>query len=110
MKIPKSIKIWQCVVCTSALTEKCFRRCGTTLTSHPAGVFFDYDCPACNHHGSYAIHVKDGYDAPEILRKLADLLEMEEKAEKGNIKTRLNSINSVDDLLKIGEKDAPREH
>lgn len=111
MKIPLNLSIHQCNSCKKKLAQENFLRCGVTLPK--PSVIFEYECGHCGHFGRYILDVADALNPSQALRKLADLLEKpskkEEETTKGNIRSQLNKIKGVQDLLKLGGENAPRE-
>lgn len=106
MKLPtEKWAIDKCGACKVKLEEKNFSRCGVVLKTQQ--IFFDYECRACAHRGRWTIDIQSNMDAPEALMFLATTLA--EGDSKGNIAADLNKIVGVQDLLKLGGKDAPRE-
>lgn len=111
MKIPKSLRVHVCNKCKGELQDKDFKRCGFNFIRHQ--YFFDYLCCFCEHNGCYVLQVSDTLTAGQALARLGESLiegDSEEPIDsKGNIRETLNKIVGVQDLLKLGGKDAPRE-
>lgn len=108
MKIPKNLNMDLCNECRKNLKDKDYKRCGVLLDK-PV-VFFDYECSNCQHVGRYVLALEEKIDPTEALIHLSSLLkETSEEPIKGNIRSELNKIVGVNDLLKLGGKDAPRE-
>lgn len=115
MKIPKSLRIHNCNKCKGELRDTDFKRCGFNFVKHQ--YFFDYLCRFCDHNGCYVLQVNASLTAGQALGKLAESLiegdaaetQQEESDSKGNIRETLNKIVGVQDLLKLGGKDVPRE-
>jgi RNase P subunit RPR2 len=108
IKIPREFKIHKCSECGAELTDSDFKRCGVSLSDKPSYVF-DYECGCCAHFGRYLLELKKGIEIPDALKILADLLKKEDNIEKGHIRSQLNKIIGVQDLLKLGGTDAPTE-
>jgi len=102
------LQIHICAVCKSPLKDINFSSCGIMLAK-PA-FFFDYKCEHCNHLGRYIMDLKVPMGPVASLSLLASLMEeTEEDDSKGNIKSQLNKIVGVQDLLRLGGDSAPRE-
>jgi len=110
MKIPPELNINQCNKCKAVLQDSAFNRFGFSIVTHQH--FFEYKCP-CGHTACYVLQASKSLSPPEALLKLAQTLiecEQEQASDsKGNIKDVLNKITGVEDLLKLGGNNAPRE-
>ena len=106
MTIPKSLKIHECSKCKAPLPDGAFARCGVSLNSEPRCAFFDYDCPACGFSGRYLMPCKAPPTA--ALSSLANLLEAGDK-QRETAHFDLSRIHGVEDILKLGGNNAPRE-
>jgi len=110
MKLPENLKIHTCFKCKASLADENFNQCGVSLLKPQ--LVFDYECPTCGHYGRYNLDLKTKMTPIEALNFLAALMEMEkiqQDSEKGNIRSQLNKISGVQDLLRLGGNDAPKE-
>lgn len=110
MKLPRDLQIHACFNCKSVLDDDNFTSCGISIAKPQ--VFFDYTCPSCSHLGRYFLDIGPPATPFERLKYLISLIETAEKDAdpvKGNIRSLLNKITGVKDLLRLGGKDAPRE-
>ena len=106
MKISREFKIHVCPACGAEMADSAIKRCGISL-ERPM-LFFEYNCPSCLYEGRFVINLERPIEPPDALRLLAELLP-ETKESKGNTASQLNNIFVVQDLLRLGGKDAPRE-
>jgi hypothetical protein len=116
----KDLGIHKCSECEAPLEDNNFMDCGLVLVSQsgPRVVYFDFVCPSCAYHGRWTFPIPDEMPAWEIAKDLAAcfiqtpdemyLLDKTE-SERRDIASKLTKINSVEDLLKLGGSDAPRE-
>lgn len=109
MKLPKRLEIYHCAACNAELGDSDFPSCGVSLHEQPAGIFFNYSCPNCSNFGRYLIPTKADIGPTVALRQLAELLDFEDASERGTIANELSKLYGVEDFLKLGGKDAPRE-
>jgi hypothetical protein len=110
MKLPRDLGIHTCFNCKNDLLDDNFKRCGISL-ERPQ-LFFDYECSTCEHSGRYYLELLTKMGPVESLIFMATLIEavnIQKNSVKGNIKQQLNKITGVQDLLRLGGTDAPRE-
>ena len=110
MKIPPNLNIRHCNSCRKKLDDKNFLRCGVSLPK--ADIIFEYECGHCGHFGRYVLDSVAGMTPTVALRKLAELLETptkKDEATKGKIRSELNKINGIQDILDYGGDDIPKE-
>lgn len=113
MKIP-DLDIHRCNSCKQLLQDSDFQRFGAVINQPQ--MCFDYHCRRCGHLGRYVLDVKTPSGKPDpiyCLQMLISLLQSPDAKSveplKGNIRAQLNKIEGIDDLLRLGGDDAPRE-
>ncbi len=110
MKLPRDLNIHTCFSCKGELLDESFNGIGVSLSSPQ--IFFDYKCPNCGHDARYTLELLTEMDPAQALIYLSaklNLANIHAEPEKGNIKQQLNKITGVQDLLRLGGTDAPRE-
>ena len=105
MNIPKKLAVHSCAKCKAKLPDGSFARCGYAVVPE-SGIFFDYECKACGYNGRYLL----ACDVPAhvALSNLAALLDTDGK-QRETAPFDLSNIHGVEDILKLGGKNAPRE-
>ena len=105
MRIPHKLSVHACVKCKAELSNGEFTRCGYA-TVPEQGIFFDYECRACGFNGRYLLSC----DVPAhvALSNLAALLDTDGK-QREMVPFDLSRIHGVEDILRLGGKNAPRE-
>lgn len=108
MKPPRGMAL--CNACRKNLVEEDYKRCGTVL--HRPMVYFDYECSKCGHIGRYTQELNEGVSPADALVHLSNILTITDTSKsrtKGSVSSQLKNIIGVNDLLKLGENDVPRE-
>ena len=105
MKIPHKLAVHACVKCKAELSDGEFTRCGYA-TIPECGVFFDYECKACGFSGRYLLPCE--VPVHVALSNLAAMLDANEK-QREMVPFDLTKLYGVEDLLRLGGKNAPRE-
>ena len=100
-----------CPNCNNRLTASQLGRYGLTLDMTPQQAFVELDCDNCRNPIRFTIKIIG--DAVGAFRELTKVIaespfpdEVKEQADKDNLSAQLNRINSVQDLLKLGQKNA----
>lgn len=109
--IRKDLDIHRCSECGGTLEDGHFVGCGMLFESPEApgwNMHFDYHCPSCEHYGRWMIPVPDDISAIDAMGMLVNAFDTPQ-SQRGDIALKLTKINSVEDLLKLGGKDAPKE-
>lgn len=105
--IPKSLGVEICNSCRKKLIDSDYQRCGVILAN--ARICIDYKCSNCKYDGRYMLNY-DMSSPVESLLLLAGLLEGSPAAmETKGISGQLDKIVGIDDLLRLGGQDGPRE-
>lgn len=92
------------------MTDDEFKYCGIEIgTKTP---FFDYSCDKCGHVGRWLVPKSDFPSASDALRFLLQLTDPDGKMvlpQRENAQDFLRNVHGVDDFLRLGGKNAPRE-
>lgn len=110
MPIPKRLNANKCHACSGFLGDSDFSGYGVAIYPEYS-VFFDYKCPSCKVLGRWIVNIAGEPDPVVGLRMMIELLEeaAAPKEERGDIRSQLNKIHNVNDLLRLGGTNAPRE-
>jgi hypothetical protein len=100
----------KCIGCGRELTDSEFRYCGIDIGTKT--VFFDYSCNQCSHIGRWLIADHVFHTHTEALSFLIRSIDPDGKMivpQRENAQDFLKNVHGVDDFLRLGGENAPRE-
>lgn len=109
--IRRELDVHRCSECKCSLEDGNFVGCGILFETPEAPgwqAHFDYHCPTCGHYGRWMLAIPDDLSALDAMKSLVNAFDTAQ-SQRGDIALKLTKINSVEDLLKLGGNDAPKE-